>query len=985
MHAGLPHPGDRLGDWIVEAGIGQGGLAAIFSARHQGDGRLAAVKILLPAKLSPEEEERMRREFVTLSRLDHPRIVRALDSGTTRGLPWYAMELVDGPDLAVVVEGWAAHPPPDRVARATQLFVELAEALDYIHARGIVHRDIKPQNVLLDREGHVHLSDFGGVKDNENFRSNLTMTGRLVGTVAFMAPEQISGDAVTAAADLYALGAVYYLLLTGKKPIGSDSIAGFLAKQLTETPRPLGDIDPRIPRSVERVCMRLLEKDPQRRFASAADAVAALATVPPPIYVGRERVLAALRVKLRVMGPAGGTIRVHAPVGSGRRRFATAVDGLAADLGLRVRVETGDEGEGLGPRDALVRVVLTPDPPLPGQLSLAPLDREQVREVLRDRGIHGAVAAHLARRFLADLDGQPGTLVRTLDAMLRQGWLERQADGRLQPCVPVETFQTDPLPLPDDEVDGARRWLAGLPVAASEVAATLAVLGNTAAPGLLAQLVGLDESAVEAAIAAIDADGLLAREKEGSTAMTLYGLTPPRRQQAIYEAMPMVRRAALHRRVAEGLQAWYRRRPGTISETVAMHLLRAGDAVGAYPLLVSAAARARSRSGEMAARGLCERALALAPRAEPHLTLLEGAKLRRTLHLVYGDALRTLGQPLRADDAYARALLAARSEGNAEESARAVASRGLARIMLGQREEARVLLTEGLLGLPEGQPVWPEAAATQLRLLLDAGEVDRAGTLARALLERSLEGREPVGEVDALCVLAWLARIERKPVRALDLLDRAQTRAEDCSDRGPSLRVLMQRAEMAFEEANFALATRLGDELDSTGELSGLPFVAEIALGVRVDAGRLRGQETPVAAGEALVGLLALDCRDLFVMAPFARALGQTVPPELLPRLESAEWLPVPGVGADALRAGLLARCHPDTGVRRRAAAEAIARVGDGARLLPGAAARVLNDAAIALRDMQDVSARSVVQRALGLLDPRAQVALRDELRLGSL
>lgn len=954
--------------------------------KHQFTGAVAALKILLPSHLNPEEEERMRREFLTLSRLDHPHVVQALESGSTRGLPWYAMELIDGADLSVVVESWASRPPVDRVSTSVQIFRQLALALDYIHDRGIVHRDIKPQNVLLDRNGNVHLGDFGGVKDTDSFRSNLTMTGRLVGTVAFMSPEQISGDPVTAATDLYGLGAVFYLMLCGKKPIGSDTLAGFLARQLTETPRPLSDIDPRIPRSIERVCMRLLEKDPARRFSSGAAAVAALDAIPAPAYIGRDAVIKATRLRLRELGPRGGTIRVYAPAGSGRQRFAAAVVALGPELGLRIRVDVNEDGDGVGPRDALARVVLSADPPVPGQLALSALDREQIREMLRDRGIHGAVAAHLARRFLAELEGQPGSVVRVLQAMVRQGWLERLPDGALRPLVPVETFHGDPLPLPDDEVSGARAWLTGLRSDALDVATTMAVLGTSAPAGLLAQLMGWDEAAIEGAVAVIDADGLLLRETEGSTTVTLYSLAPARRQQAIYEALDAPRRTALHRRVAEGLQAWHRRRPGTISETVANHLLRAGDPVGAYPLLVSAAARARSRSGEMAARGLCERAMALAPRAEPHLTAVEGARLQRMVQVAYGDTLRALGQPLRADDAYARALLAARTEGNPQEAARALASRGLARALLGFREEAGVLLGEGLVGLPAGHAVWPEVAMMRLMILLDQGQIPGASVLAQALLDRSVEIREPVGEVHALRVLAWLARIQRNPVRALDLLDRAQTRAEDASDRAPSLQVLAQRAELALEEANHKLAARLADEIDSVGELAGLPFVAELALGLRVDGGRLRGQDVAGAAREGLTGLLALDCKELAVIAPFARALGADAPDELFVRLRSADWLPAPGIGADALRFGLIAQGHPDLTVRLDAAREAVALVGDATCWLPSAAARVLNGAASALRASGASSeASTLVRRALGFLDARAQTSTRDELRLSAL
>lgn len=985
MSTGLPQPGDRLGEWIVHAQVGQGGLAAIFRAVHRETGQVGAVKVLLPGTLSEEEAERMRREYLTLSRLTHPRIVRALDSGQTRGLPWFAMEMVDGADLAVVVESWETQPPPDRIARSVQIFRELADALDYVHAAGIVHRDIKPQNVLLDRDGHVHLGDFGGVKDTESFRSNLTMTGRLVGTVAFMAPEQITGDAVTPRTDLYALGAVFYLMLSGRKPIGSDTLAGFLARHLTETPRPLSDLNPNIPRSVERVCMRLLEKEPLARFASASQAVAALSLVPTPAHVGRDAVVAAVRTRLREMGPAGGTIRVYAPPGSGRQRFATAVADLGPPLGLRVRVELEGQGVGVGPRDAAVQVVLVDEVAPPGELALGSLTREQLRELLRDRGIHGAVAAHLARRFLAELDGQPGSTVQTLHAMVRQGWLERTLDGALRPLVPVETFQSDPLPLPDEEVDGARAWLRGLPADAAELASTMAVMGHGTPAGLLAQLLGWDESAIEEAAGRIQSDGLLVREVEGATTMTLFSLASARRQQALYEALQPSERARLHRKAADALQTWYRRRPGTVSESVANHLLRAGDPAGAYPLLVSAAARARGRSGEMAARGLVERALAIAPVAEAQLVPVEAAKLRRTLHLVHGDVLRALGQAMRADDAYARALLAARAEGNPGEAARALASRGLARMMLGSRVEARHLLSEGIVGLARGHAAWSEVAVALTRLMLDVGEVNPARDLARSLLEQAMETRDPSGEVDALGALACVARVVRRPAEALDLLDRAQTRSEDCSDRRPALQVLCARAEVGLEEGNFPLCERLADEMDSVGELSGVPFAGELALGFRVSAARFKGVDMGPRAQDAVDGLLTLDCRSLMVLGPLARALPADVPPVLVARLGSPDWLPAPGRSADILRLGLLARLHPDVPARVRAAEELVLLVGDGACWLPSSGARALADAAGAFRTAGDaLRGRALFERALALLDPRAQRAVRDEIRLAA-
>lgn len=976
LSSALPRAGDSLGDWIVGEPLGHGGLAAIFRVSHRVDGRAAAAKVLLPAKLSDEEEERLRREYVTLARLHHPRIVRALDHGHARGLPWFTMELIDGADLGTVVESWATSPPADRIARAVQIFRELADALSAVHRLGIIHRDVKPSNVLLDRQGHVHLIDFGGVKDEDSFRSNLTMIGRLVGTVAFMAPEQITGDAITPRTDLYGLGAVFYLLLTGRKPIGADSLAGFLARHLSETPRPLTDIDPRIPRAVERVCLRLLEKEPSRRFASAEDAVAALADRPAPALVGRTAVLDAVRQRIAALGPRGGVVDVQAPAGSGRRRLAAAIVDRA---GARpVCVELVDDGVVLGPDDAPVRVRVARQ--APGGVVVGALDREQLRELLRDRGIHGAVAAHLARRFLGELEGQPGTVVRTLQAMVRQGWLEALPDGGLRTLAPPETFQSEPLPLPNAEIEGARAWMGGLSPDAAELAATLAVLGAGSPVGLVAQLLGWEDARAQAAAARIAADGLLAQDAEGGMGEA-WGLAPPRRQQAVYESLEPEDRARLHRAAAVALQAWYRRRPGTVSETVASHLLRAGDAVGAYPLLVNAAARARTRTGEMAARVLCERALAVAPAAEPQLGPKEAARLRRTLHLVHGDALRALGQPLRAEDAYARALLAARAEENPAEACRALASRGLTRLALGARPDARALLSEGLAGLPEGDPVWPEAANARLRLLLDAGEVAGAERIGAAVLERAMEARDAVSEVDALWGRAWLERIARRPVRALDLLDRAQARAEDAPDRRVALAVLCQRAELALEEGNAALAVRLADEIERVGEVAGVPFATELAQGVRVGVAALRVQDARGIAVDGIGALLALECRELTAFAPFVRAAPGAVPAALLERLEQADWLPAPGIGADTLRAALIARAHPDAATACASARAVLACVGDAASWAPGPAAAALADAAGALGRAGDPAAPGALERALLLVGPRVGPGVAEVLR----
>lgn len=258
-HATIPPlPGDQAGPYRLLAGLGVGGMASVY--RAEGPYGLVAVKILHPSRVTTEELKRFQREYLTLKRLDHPNVVRVFDTGSQNGHPWLAMELVEGTDLGTLLERWEQDSPPDRFEQVEKILKGLCEALAYVHEQGIVHRDLKPGNVLITKEGVAKLSDFGVVKDTDHFTTNLTMVGRLIGTVAFMAPEQITGEPVDARADLYSLGALLYNMLTLKRPIQADSIAGYLARHLSESPRPPSEIEPRTPSHLERVCLKLLEK-----------------------------------------------------------------------------------------------------------------------------------------------------------------------------------------------------------------------------------------------------------------------------------------------------------------------------------------------------------------------------------------------------------------------------------------------------------------------------------------------------------------------------------------------------------------------------------------------------------------------------------------------------------------------------------------------------------------------------------------------------
>jgi serine/threonine-protein kinase len=335
-----PLTGDRVGPYVLLDVLGVGGMATVWRAADDG-GRQVALKVLHPGRSDSDEERRFKREFMTLRDLRHPNVVEVYGAGRAAVYPWLAMELIEGTDLDGILADWSRSAPPDRFGQVTRILRGLCEALDYVHQRGLIHRDIKPSNVLLGRDGRPKLTDFGVVKaPGGQFSTQLTQVGRLVGTVAFMAPEQISGAPVDGRADLYSLGAVLYLLLTGRRPIEAGSIAGYLSRHLTEDPPSPAEVDPRVPRQLDRICMRLLRKDPAQRYASASQVLRALDSDEEdalPVLFGRQADVELLLGRLeRLRRGEGGVLLVRGPTGAGRTALlrTMAEEGRRAGLGV---------------------------------------------------------------------------------------------------------------------------------------------------------------------------------------------------------------------------------------------------------------------------------------------------------------------------------------------------------------------------------------------------------------------------------------------------------------------------------------------------------------------------------------------------------------------------------------------------------------------------------------------------------------------------
>ena len=280
-----------LGDrYRIESEIGAGGMAVVFRARDARHDRAVAVKVLRPEIAMALGTERFLQEIQLAARLLHPHILLLIDSGAADGLPYYVMPYVSGESLRDRLDKEGALPIDVTRGIARQC----AAALDYAHAEGVVHRDIKPDNILFEA-GHAVIADFGIARAlSAAGADRLTRSGVSLGTPAYISPEQAAGESdVGPSADIYALGLVVYECLAGKPPFHGGSAESVIARQVTARPEPLGRLRPDVPDYVERAVARALRKKPGERFSTAGEFAAALsANTHAPSSRNRRRAVA---------------------------------------------------------------------------------------------------------------------------------------------------------------------------------------------------------------------------------------------------------------------------------------------------------------------------------------------------------------------------------------------------------------------------------------------------------------------------------------------------------------------------------------------------------------------------------------------------------------------------------------------------------------------------------------------------------------------
>lgn len=267
--------GQPFGRYRLLEKLGQGGMGVVWKAWDTQLKRVVALKQILGGETDPETAERFLREAQAAARLKHPNIVGVHDVGVIEGSQYFTTDYVEGQPLDKVMRG-----EPIGERKALDLVRAVAEALAYAHEQGIVHRDIKPQNILVDGRGTPFVVDFGLAKDvKKELGRNLTVTGQVLGTPAYMSPEQAQGLAETLgpASDQFSLGVVMYEMITGKRPFESTSLGDLLLHIISRDPARPTQVDPRVHRDVETICLRAMEKDPSRRYASMSEFAADVA------------------------------------------------------------------------------------------------------------------------------------------------------------------------------------------------------------------------------------------------------------------------------------------------------------------------------------------------------------------------------------------------------------------------------------------------------------------------------------------------------------------------------------------------------------------------------------------------------------------------------------------------------------------------------------------------------------------------------------
>jgi hypothetical protein len=284
--------GTEVGGYRILEPLGSGGTSVVYRAEHVRLGRRAALKLLTPTVGHADFRDRFLRESQLAASLDHPSIVPVYDAGEADDLLYIAMACVEGSDLKTLLSDEGRLPP----RRALRIAGQIASALDAAHARGLVHRDVKPANILVDADDRAYLSDFGVVKELAS--NGMTRTGSFIGTIEYSAPEQIEGKEVDARTDVYSLACVLYESLTGTPPFHRASEVAVLNAHLHDPPPRLTKALPDLPAALEPMLAKALSKSPLDRYGSCGEFLAAARAALAERRVHRRRLVLSVALLL---------------------------------------------------------------------------------------------------------------------------------------------------------------------------------------------------------------------------------------------------------------------------------------------------------------------------------------------------------------------------------------------------------------------------------------------------------------------------------------------------------------------------------------------------------------------------------------------------------------------------------------------------------------------------------------------------------------
>src|SRR5215469_3219625 len=327
-------PTDELATGTVLGGryeilqlLGRGGMGAVYKARDKELDRTVALKLIRPdLARNPEMVRRFKQELILARQVTHKNVIRIFDLGQSEGIKFITMDFVEGHDLRALLREKGKFPPQD----AAKIMVQTCRALEAAHTEHVIHRDLKPQNIMLDKKGRVYVMDFGIARSARV--PGMTETGALIGTPEYMSPEQARGEKLDERSDIFSLGVIFYEILAGKTPYPSDTPLATLWKRMQEPVTPPSQLEPDLPPALNDIVVKALEIEPEKRFARAREmahqlemwlgpsAESSTVFLPAPrthhwkwASAGLGILLVVALVALRFKGPAK-PVAAHAPV-----------------------------------------------------------------------------------------------------------------------------------------------------------------------------------------------------------------------------------------------------------------------------------------------------------------------------------------------------------------------------------------------------------------------------------------------------------------------------------------------------------------------------------------------------------------------------------------------------------------------------------------------------------------------------------------------